>query len=120
MGAAGGVQNQQISQSQLPNVGVGLTASGSVSVSVSVGLGGGAAFPYNSTGVGNAQVNAGTGGFVPIAPGAWGSVTSIGGSGSGSASVSGATNSINGNVPQNGLIMPQPTIITNYILYAGA
>jgi microcystin-dependent protein len=96
LGAAGGVQNQSISQSQLPNVTLTYSGSASVSSTVSNVVTGGVIAAVNGTG------------GVPI--GALGSTGSSSGILSSTGTSSGSTSSINGGVTQSGLIMVQPTI----------
>lgn len=103
LGSAGGTQNQNIAQNQLPNVAPGFTgaltgftaASSGISVpltsSLFAGTGGGTGPAVISTTVGAVTV-------------------------SGTLTPNGSVGSINGNVTQSGLIMVQPTIVLNKLL----
>jgi hypothetical protein len=109
LGSKVGIVTQTIQQSALPNVGIGVTASGSASVTSSQ--------QYIQTQAGLTAlntINAGSGGSIYTGvPSNVAGFTNV--SSTGSASVSGATASINGNVTQTVLPTIQPTtLITVY------
>jgi microcystin-dependent protein len=103
LGAAGGTQNQNIAQNQLPNVAPGFTGA----LTGFSGTSSGISVPLTSS------LFAGTGGGTgpAVISNTVGAVTV-----SGVLTPNGSVGSINGNVSQNGLIMVQPTIICNYIM----
>jgi len=107
IGGTCGTQNQDILQSQLPNVVIPFSSSsGSASVTTTSSR----IFQSNSV---NGIISPGAGAIFAVA-GIDANTSAV--SSTGSANASGNTNSINGNVTQVGLNMMQPSLISNYVI----
>ena len=106
LGATGGGQTNTIARANLPNVALSASTSGAISVTSTRG---------DIAVVPQFQGLAGGGNALYTVASSGQTITSTG-----SASLSGSTSSINGGVTQTAINNVQPTMICNYLLYAGA
>lgn len=108
LGAVGGAQTVTLAQANLPNATLTVTASGTVTPTVG---GGNAAAALNSS---SAPTAFPSGSGVPVPPS-----NTFQGMDTKTVSSTGTTSSINGGVAQTSVSKVQPTIVTNYIIFAG-